>query len=537
MTIPTILTPYEIEGELYVDGGLVNNFPTDVIKKMGADIIIGVDVGAVLYKKEELKTVMEILDQSSSFYGAIMTKKNKKLCDIYIRPDIEGISALDFSVAPLIIDRGMVAAKNVEFQIDSIFGKFNLEPIVDQQKYSDTNIIRIESIGVVTDLKSSRKHKSAQNLILGKLDIETPAELTIENLENKINKLYGSRYFQNIIITFEQKDSSYIINVNAQEKTEDDFYLGGRYDNIYGIDLGIGANFRNKMTYGSLLEFKLIAGQSPQVKIRYTTDRGRRLGYGTSIEYNDFIVSDYYKGDVYSEFNYHRLSWDAFIHTYIGDYSRAIIGAEASGFQLSSSQKINSTSDLIQKNFSVYGTYIVDSWDDGYFPNRGTKFKLRGDAIVNENGSLMYALWARNSTIVPLTKKFVFKIDGFIGIGSKDIETTLYSFYIGGLGNNRIQWYTPFPGLRFLEKGANNTATISVGPRWNFAKNQYLTYKFAFGVQDYLTEHLFIKPESTYAGMSLAYGFKSMFGPIEAKVDLSMNSKYASFYVSLGFWL
>ena len=537
MTIPTILTPYEIDGELYVDGGLVNNFPTDVVKEMGADIIIGVDVGAVLYKKEELKTVMQILDQSSSFFGAMVSQKNKKLCDIYIRPDIAGISALDFSVAPLIIDRGMVAAKNVESTIDSIFSKYNLEPITNKGKYIDIDIIRIDSLVITTNLKSKRKHNSAENLILGKLNMEIPATLTFESLENKINKLYGSHYFQNIVITFEQKDSSYILNISAQEKTEDEFYLGARYDNVYGIDLGIGANFRNKMIYGSLLEFRLIAGQSPQAKIRYTTDRGRHLGFGSSIEFNDFMVDNYNNGEVFIQLNYRRLFWDAFIHTYIGDYSRLILGTEASVFGLTSTTQVSGFEGMYQKNISAFGAYVVDSWDDGYFPNKGTKFKLRGDAIVNENGTLMYTLWGRSNSIIPISKRFVFKVDAFMGIGSKDINSTLYSFYIGGMGRNKIQWYTPFPGLHFLENGSNNTATISVGPRWNFAKNQYLTYKFAFAVQDHLTEHLLIMPDYTYAGMSLAYGFKSMFGPIEAAVDLSMNDTYASFYISLGFWL
>ena len=537
MTIPTILTPYEIDGELYVDGGLVNNFPTDVIKAMGADIIIGVDVGAVLYKKEELKTVMQILDQSSSFFGAMISKQNRKLCDIYIRPDIDGISALDFSVAPLIIDRGMVAAKEVEQQIDSIFSQYNLKPIVNQPRYIDTNIIKIDTIIISTNIASKRKRSSAENLILGKLNIITPAILTIEDLENRVNKLYGSRYFRNIVLTFKHQDSSYILHIAAEEKTEDEFYLGARYDNIYGIDLALGANFRNKLIYGSLLEFKIIAGQSPQAKIRYTTDRGRHLGFGSSMVYNDFIVSSYNKGEVFSHYTYHRLFWDAFIHTYIGDFSRLIVGSEASIFGLTSSQQINGFTSMVQKNLSVFGAYIIDSWDDGYFPTKGTKFKTRGDVIANEDGSLAYTLWARNNTVIPLTKKIVFAIDGFIGIGSKDIENSLYSYYIGGMGKNRIQWYTPFPGLRFLENGSNNTATISVGPRWNFAKNQYLSYKFAFAAQDYLTEHLLVTPKYTYSGMSLAYGFNSMFGPIEAAVDLSMNSKYASFYISLGFWL
>ena len=536
MSIPSILTPYEIDGELYVDGGLVNNFPTDIIKEMGADIIIGVDVGAVLYKKEEIKTILQILDQSTSFYNARITEINKTLCDIYIRPDIKGIGALDFAYAKSIISRGYDAAKKVEPKIDSIFAKYKLQAIKDTIKYGESDI-KIDSIVVYTNIKNSRKHSSAVALIQGKVDIKTPNTLSISELSNKINKLFGSKFFHDITIDFETKDSLRIMHINAKEKTEDEFYIGGHFDNTYGIDILVGANFRNKLIYGSLLEFKVIAGQSPQLRIRYTTDRGKKLGIGTSMEYNNFIVNSYSEDAVYSKYNYHRLYWDLFIHSYFGNHSRAIIGAEASVFGLAPTQEISGLNTMYRNNYNLYFAYISDSWNDGYFPTKGNKTKLRTDLILDENGSILYSAWLKNNTIIPISKKFVFKVDAFIGIGSKGIDTTLYSFYIGGQGNNRIQWYNAFPGLRFLEKSNSNVAIISAGPRWNFAKNNFLTYKFAFGIDDYFTERLLIKPEHNYAGMSLTYGFKSMFGPMETSVDLSMNSKYASIFVSLGFWL
>ena len=44
MAIPGVFTPVPMDNHLLVDGGLVNNFPADLVKKMGADIIIGVEV-------------------------------------------------------------------------------------------------------------------------------------------------------------------------------------------------------------------------------------------------------------------------------------------------------------------------------------------------------------------------------------------------------------------------------------------------------------------------------------------------------------
>ncbi len=171
MSIPSVFSPYEIDGELYVDGGLVNNLPSDIAKELGADIVIGVDVGAVLYKKEEINSILQILDQSASFYNARISKVNAKLCDIYIRPDIEGISALSFDDVLSIIERGVDAFNVVEYQVDSIFNKYNLSPIVSTDTVND-KYIRIQSIDYKLDSYRTIKRKSAINLMKGKMDLD-----------------------------------------------------------------------------------------------------------------------------------------------------------------------------------------------------------------------------------------------------------------------------------------------------------------------------------------------------------------------------
>ena len=537
MSIPSVLTPYEINNEYYVDGGLVNNFPTDVIKEMGADIIIGVDVGAVLYKKDEIKTIMQILDQTASFYNARVSEKNKKLCDIYIRPDVADISAMEFYKAVELIDKGYVAAVAVEDKIDSVFGKYNLKPIINEKKYIDTNVINIDSIVVTTNIKLQRHKNSAEKLILGKLNLNTPIVITQEDLINRMNRLFGAKFFQNISLIFEKKDTSYILHISAEQKQDDEFFFGARYDNTYGINLSLGANFRNKLVYGSLFEMKLIAGQSPQLKLRYTTDRGKSLGLGSSIEYNNFLVNAYENGDIYSTFNYNRTLWDVFVHSYMKNHNRAIIGIEASIFGLTTTQSISGIGNMYRNNYSLYAAYIADNWDNGYFPSKGVRTKIRGDLIMQEDNSIISTIWLRNEAVIPLSKRFALMADVFVGLGSKGVDTTLYSFFIGGMGKNRIQWYNAFPGLHFLEDGSSNVGIISVGPRWKISKNHYLTYKFAFAMLDDMTDRFFSRPSRMYGGMSLTYGLNSMLGPMEASFDISLNNKYGSVFFSLGFWL
>ena len=69
MAIPGLFNPGERSGKMLVDGGVVNNFPVDVAKKMGADIIIGVDIRDDYYEKSDIKSMGKILLNLINFYS------------------------------------------------------------------------------------------------------------------------------------------------------------------------------------------------------------------------------------------------------------------------------------------------------------------------------------------------------------------------------------------------------------------------------------------------------------------------------------
>ncbi len=535
MSIPSVFAPYKINNELYVDGGLVNNFPTDVIKKMGAEIIIGVDVGAVLYKKEEINSIIRILDQSASFFNSRVSAENAKLCDIYIRPDITGISAIDFSDAISIIERGVVAFKGVENKVDSIFGKYNLPAIT----YIDSTIdksITIQNISYVLDSYRTKTRRSAIKLMEGKLDITTPSTITEAEFTSKINRLYGSRFFKKITTTFIEVDSGYNVEIKVTEKVDDDFNIGIRFDTYYGINLKIGANFRNKLIYGSLLEMNIVIGQAPQLKLRYTTDRGSAFGFGSSFQFDNFYVNSYSNHKEMYKYNYNSIVWDAFIHRYFTNYNRAIFGIEASSFGINSTQNFADMKGFTDNYGKLFAAFIHDSWDRAEFPRKGNRSKGRADIIVNTNGDIEVQAWTRSKGIISISNNIKFETEAFIGFGTVGIRNTLMEFRVGGLNQSRIQWYSSMPGLLYLEEGAANTWQLSIAPRWEFIHNNFLTYKLAVTALDNEFYKLFTDTKRIYGGMSLEYGYNSMFGPIRISGDYSFTSLNFGAFMSLGYW-
>ena len=112
MSIPGVFAPVRTDGKVLVDGGLRNNFPADIARQMGADIIIGVDVSSELKTASELNSTSSILMQIVDFNCMNKFEENKAMTDILIRVNTKGYSSASFSTVAIdtLIRRGEEAA-------------------------------------------------------------------------------------------------------------------------------------------------------------------------------------------------------------------------------------------------------------------------------------------------------------------------------------------------------------------------------------------------------------------------------------------
>ena len=121
--VPSILEPVLIDNQLLVDGGISNNLPVNVIRAMGAEIIIAVDIGSPLAKKENITNTIDVLNQLSTILTnntTIEQKQNLTKSDLYIRPDIDELGTTDFSIMSQALALGELAAKAQVNKIKSL---------------------------------------------------------------------------------------------------------------------------------------------------------------------------------------------------------------------------------------------------------------------------------------------------------------------------------------------------------------------------------------------------------------------------------
>lgn len=89
-SVPGLFPPVPFQGKLLVDGGTVNNVPVNVVRQMGADIVLGVDVneyeGVLHFSAGELQNIVAILYRSQTILLQHNVRKILREADIVIRP-------------------------------------------------------------------------------------------------------------------------------------------------------------------------------------------------------------------------------------------------------------------------------------------------------------------------------------------------------------------------------------------------------------------------------------------------------------------
>ncbi len=196
MSIPTIFTPVEWGDSLLVDGGIVNNLPVDVVKEMGADIVIAVNVGTPKFKREELNSIIPILEQTINLAGFKKEEESIKKADVVITPNLQGFSAASFSRESVdsIIARGDIAAKTGMNACMQIQQKYSLNreipTLIDDS--SGSGKIRLRGISIAGNTTLPAK------FIYEIFALKPGNYCTFDSVSHCVSGLKQTGYFKNV---------------------------------------------------------------------------------------------------------------------------------------------------------------------------------------------------------------------------------------------------------------------------------------------------------------------------------------------------
>jgi NTE family protein len=281
-SFPTLLAPVEIEGKLYSDGGIVNNFPVDEVRAMGADIIIGVDIQDGLKIKEELNSAPTILNQIVGFQMYQNLKEKRDRVDILIKPDMRNYNVVSFDEVEAIMKIGEEASQKFNSNFKQI-AKLQQSKPKKKINFKKVEKFHINSIEVEGNQNYTRAY------VLGKLNLKRRDTTSYKNLLASINNLYGTRNFESIQFNINEQENGTLINFKVKETPISNYFqIGAHYDDLYKTGILLNALTKHVLFKNDVLSLDFILGDHVRYNLNYFVDNGFYTSFGIKSRYNSF---------------------------------------------------------------------------------------------------------------------------------------------------------------------------------------------------------------------------------------------------------
>ncbi len=111
LAVPLIFTPVDKDTMLLADGGLLDNIPVDVVRDMGADVVVAVDVSSPLSNKQQLEKPWALAEQIIAIMMREPMRTSLASADVVISPDLGGHHAIEYDRIDEVIAAGREAGR------------------------------------------------------------------------------------------------------------------------------------------------------------------------------------------------------------------------------------------------------------------------------------------------------------------------------------------------------------------------------------------------------------------------------------------
>ena len=208
MSVPGVFSPLAVDGRILGDGGLVNNLPVDVARRMGADVVIAVNIGTPLAGRETLGSVVGITTQMVN----ILTEQNVQASiatltpqDLLLAPPLAQLTSGDFGKAPELVKIGHDYGKTVS----DALARFSVDApsyqrwMASRETQAQANTGRI---GAVASVKFEGVNEAHAARLATALETTEGRRLDVPTLERDMQKLAASGDYERVDYSLTRRD-------------------------------------------------------------------------------------------------------------------------------------------------------------------------------------------------------------------------------------------------------------------------------------------------------------------------------------------
>ena len=543
MSIPGLFSPVRTRGMVLVDGGMRNNFPVDLARQLGADIVIGVDLSDSKTGYEEIHNIADILWRGIDMFAEDSFERNVRSVDVRIKPDLTGYGMMDFNRAAIdtMLVRGYKAAEEKAPELDAIrrwLGSDTLRITRPRAVDISRTPVLIDSVEVVgvSDKEADYVRK--------KLKVHAGDTVSRADVEDALNTIFGKGSYEYVSYEMLGREEPFHLRVNCKRGPKNLLGVGFRMDTEELVSLLLNVGFNTTAMRGSSLDLTARVSANPYLDVHYAYETPRWPTFNIRADlrwtdHNSILMGE-------NRFNVGYLSTRQEVYASNMEWSNfdVKVGLQNTFFNIAHLLASDVVGDYDRSLWKMdYPGVFVDATaytlDDGYFPRQGFSAHLRYDLVSRVFDGPDYPdffgiVSGSGQMPVPIGRRFTLTMKGgFRFIYGDDIPIPFANVLGGEMAGRYVDHQLPFIGINNAAFRRNNLVVVRTDLRYEFLRNNYLTAAFNYS-RDFYSFGQFENGVDLY-GCGLGYAYDTVVGPLKAVVHWSSMTRKIGFYASLGF--
>ena len=544
MAIPAAFSPVRIGDKVLVDGGLKNNYPADIAREMGAEVIIGVTVQGAPKVAEDMSGTMSILSQIIDVNCKNKYDENLAITDLHLQVDTKGYGSASFSPAAIdtLIRRGEelamrhwndIIALKQRIGIDDSFSPVILQPLRPKVMTEKQHVVGY----TFENMTPQAERFLRQKFNLNKVDsIDAKLEQAITTTM-RIDLFYQTAECR---LVPEGDDVRVILSAVNRKSVQ--LHAGVRYDTEEYAAVQVGLDIPMKTAIPVSTDITLRLGKRMMARGELTIHPRSITRPTLTYAFRRNDVDIYFKGERDYNIRYNQFQAEIIPINHDLRHFNIQYGLRWDYMHYRNKLGTETAIQVVLKNehfYSYHARVNYNSEDNWYFPTRGARFSAEYSYLTDNFAKLddkpgmseVKANWRMSFT---LGDRFTLQPMFYGRLLFGTIVPPAFGNTIGGdWFGHYVEQQMPFAGIGNMEYVDHHFVAAQLQAQQRISDNNYVLFRVAGAQQASKVKELL--DSRTLIGVQASYYYNTMFGPVGASIGYSNRTKKPYLFLNIGY--
>lgn len=554
MSIPAAFSPVRLGDMVLVDGGLKNNYPVDVAREMGAEVVIGITLNGKPKTPEDVTGTMKIVGQIIDVNCVNKYAENKAITDLWMNVDSHGYSTASFTSEAIdsLIRYGEEEAMRHWDEIIALKKLIGIDdsfrPVIHYPLRPDAMTERQR----VTGFTFENMTPQAERFLRNKFHLNRTDSIDAKLEQALTTSMRMDLFYQTAECQLIPEIGGVRVVLSAGNRKSVQLHGGVRYDTEENAAVQLGIDISLKTAVPIETDFTLRLGKRVMARGEITVHPRSftRPTFSYTFHRND--VDIYTNGDLDYNIRYNQSQAEFLPINFDLRHFNLQMGLRWDFFHYRNKLGSESAKQVTLENehfFSYRARMTLNTEDNWNFPTRGVRFNAEYAYLTNDFAQLdvidaddnkqgktagmsdVKANWRMSFTI---GSRFTIQpmVYGRMLFGS--VVPPVFGNTVGGEWfGHYVEQQMPFAGIGNMEYVRHQFVSAQLQAQERIGKSSYVLLRVAAGQQSDNLKELF--DYSTMIGGQIAYYYSTMFGPVGATLGYSNHTKKGYFFINLGY--